>query len=72
MAGSVMQTYVGLAVFGVGITLLIVALDALGASTAAVFKVAGLSQPDSPWLLGGGIIAVVAGLILAFRGSRKA
>lgn len=43
-----MQNYVGLAVFGVGITLLIVALDALGASTAAVFKVAGLSQPDSP------------------------
>ena len=67
-----MRNYVGLGIFGVGIALLVVTLDALGASSSEVLKLAQVFQPHSRLPLVGGITAVVAGLILAFRSSWKA
>jgi hypothetical protein len=43
-----MHNYVGLIVFGIGIALLIIALDALGASSSEVFKLGGVPDRIHP------------------------
>ncbi len=70
MANWVMSTMVGLAVFCLGIALLIVAFDALGVRQSEIV-LSGFPRPDSPWLLAGGGGAILAGLWLAFTGKRR-
>ncbi len=60
-----------LAIFGLGIALLIVAFDALGSGHSETFVLSGIAQPNSPWLLAGGSVAILAGLLLAFTGRRN-
>ena len=63
---------VGLAVFALGIVLLIFGFNeshSFGSDVSRVFT--GNPTDRSIWLIAGGGVAVIAGMVLALRGMRK-
>jgi len=67
-----MNNVFGLAVFGLGVSLLIVAFAASEPAGVQLSRwVAAYPALQSAWLLVLGVLAVLAGLGLAFWGARK-
>jgi hypothetical protein len=68
-----MNNVVGLAIFAVGIVLLVFGFNAshsFGSDVSRFFT--GNPTDKSMWLLIGGAAAVIVGLVVAIRGSRRA
>ncbi|HWQ93631.1 MAG TPA: DUF3185 family protein [Clostridia bacterium] len=68
-----MNNILGLAVFALGIVLLIFGFNesqSLGSEVSRAFT--GNPSNRSMWLIVGGILAVIAGLFIAIRGGRGA
>ena len=66
-----MNNIVGLALFAVGIVLLIFGLNASHSFSSDVSRVfTGNPTDKSIWLLVGGAAAVIVGLVIAVRGTR--
>ncbi len=66
-----MNTVVGLAIFALGVVLLILGLNesqSFGSDVSRFFT--GNPTNRSIWLLVGGAVAVIAGLVLALRRTR--
>jgi hypothetical protein len=67
-----MNNVVGLAVFAVGIVLLILGFNASQSFSSDVSRFfTGNPTDKSIWLLIGGGVAVVVGLVVAVRGARR-
>ena len=67
-----MNNIVGLAIFAVGIVLLVFGFNASHSFSSDVSRVfTGNPTDKSIWLLGGGAAAVIVGLVLAIRGGRR-
>lgn len=67
-----MTNAVGLAIFLLGIVLLIFGFDATQSLSAEVARLWNSHRADQGlWLVIGGAAAVIGGLILAFRGARR-
>ncbi len=67
-----MNNIVGLAIFALGVVLLIFGFNesqSFGSDVSRAFT--GNPTDRSMWLIAGGGVAVVAGLILAVRGMRR-
>ena len=67
-----MNNIVGLAIFGLGVVLLIFGFNeshSLGSDVSRVFT--GNPTDRSMWFLIGGAVAVIVGLVLAVRGGWK-
>jgi hypothetical protein len=67
-----MNNVVGLAIFGVGIVLLVFGFNAshsFGSDVSRFFT--GNPTDKSMWLLIGGAAAVIVGLLLAIRGGKR-
>ena len=68
-----MTNILGLAIFGVGIVLLIFGFNASHSFASDVSRFfSGNPTDKSMWLLIGGAVAVVVGLLVAIFGARKA
>ena len=68
-----MNNIVGLAIFALGVVLLIFGFNESHSFSSDVSRVfTGNPSDRSIWMIIGGAIAVVAGLVLAIRGSRRA
>ena len=66
----VMNNICGLAVFALGIVLLIIGFDQSDSFRSSV-AVASSGSTPSAWLVGGGAVSVMLGLFLAVRGLRQ-
>jgi len=67
-----MNNIVGLAIFAVGIVLLVFGFNASHSFSSDVSRVfTGNPTDKSIWLLMGGAAAVIVGLVLAIRGGRR-
>ena len=67
-----MNNIVGLAIFAVGIVLLVFGFNASHSFSSDVSRVfTGNPTDKSIWLLVGGAAAVIVGLVLAIRGGRR-
>ncbi len=66
-----MNTYVGMAIFAIGLVLLIFGLNESHSFSSDVSRFfTGNPTNRSIWLLIGGAVAVLAGLVLALRRTR--
>ncbi len=66
-----MNNIVGLAVFAIGIVLLIFGLNASHSFSSDVSRFfTGNPTDKSIWLLVGGVAAVIVGLVVALRGTK--
>jgi multisubunit Na+/H+ antiporter MnhB subunit len=67
-----MNTVVGLAIFALGIVLLIFGFNESHSFSSDVNRFfTGNPTDRSMWLIAGGVVAVIAGLFLAIRGAKK-
>ncbi len=67
-----MSNIVGLSIFALGIVLLILGFGATQSLSAEVARLWELHRADQGlWLVVGGAVAVVAGLVVAFRSARR-
>ena len=67
-----MSNVIGLAVFAVGIVLLIFGFNASHSFSSDVSRFfTGNPTDKSIWLLIGGAVAVIVGLVVAIRGTRR-
>jgi hypothetical protein len=67
-----MNNIVGLAIFAIGVVLLIFGLNETHSFSSDVSRFfTGNPSDRSMWLLIGGAAAVIVGLVVAFTGSRK-
>ena len=68
----VMNSVVGLAILALGIVLLIFGFNELNSFNSDVSRFFSGSPTDrSMWLIIGGAVATIAGLVLAIRGTRR-
>jgi multisubunit Na+/H+ antiporter MnhB subunit len=68
-----MNNIVGLAIFALGVVLLIFGFNESHSFSSDVSRFfTGNPSDRSIWMIIGGALAVVAGLVLAIRGSRRA
>ena len=68
-----MNNIVGLAIFALGVVLLIFGFNESHSFSSDVSRVfTGNPTDRSIWLIVGGAVAVIVGLVLAIRGARKA
>jgi hypothetical protein len=68
-----MNNIVGIAIFALGVVLLIFGFNESHSFSSDVSRFfTGNPTDRSIWMIIGGAIAVVAGLVLAIRGSRRA
>ena len=64
---------VGLGIFALGVVLLIFGFNESQSFSSDVSKFfTGNPTDRSIWMIAGGVVAVVAGLVLAIRGARRA
>jgi multisubunit Na+/H+ antiporter MnhB subunit len=67
-----MNNIIGIAIIALGVILLIFGFNESHSFSSDVSRTfTGNPTDHSMWLIGGGAVAVIAGLFMAFRGSRR-